>query len=168
MYVKYKLITLVDKTIFKRIRVQTQRYSDINFNSQKKIKLEKERIPVINCFSDESTLSSKSDVNEDTNIIKASKSILEISLIQNESRKKNIIKTAFSSTMLLTIISLKFNSNSNHFKIIDISRYLNFLEHKKLNINNPFSINGLNLYKKVMLRKHYDVFQITIYQYERM
>ena len=50
MYVKSNLITLVDKTIFKRIRVQTQRYSDINFNSQKKIKLEKEIIPVINFF----------------------------------------------------------------------------------------------------------------------
>ena len=84
MYVKYKLITLVDKTIFKRIRAQTQRYSDINFNSQKQIKLEKEIIPVINCFfSDESTLSSKSDADEDTNIIKASKAILEISLFSD-------------------------------------------------------------------------------------
>ena len=79
MYVKSNLITLVDKTISKRIRVQTQRYSDINFNSQKKTKLEKEMIPVIDHLSDQSTLSSKFDVDEDTNIIKVSKSTIEVS-----------------------------------------------------------------------------------------
>ena len=126
MYVKINLITLVDKTISKKIRVHTQRYSDINFNSQKKTKLEKEIIPVINFFSDKSTLSSKSDVDEDTNIIKASKSTLQILLFSNfhlyvgefkmNYENKNIIKTAFSSTMLLNIISVSFNSNSNHPK----------------------------------------------------
>ena len=130
--------------------------------------MEKEIIPVIDCLSGESILSSKSDVDEDMNIIKGSKPTLEISLFSDfhlydgefkmNYENTNIIKTAFSSTMLLNIISISFNSNSNHFKIIDISRYLNFLEHKKLNMNNPCSINGLNLYKVVMLRKYYDVF----------
>ena len=67
-YVKSNLITFVDKTITKSIRIQTRRYSDINYNSEKKTKLEKEKITVINYFSDESTLSSKSDIDEDTNI----------------------------------------------------------------------------------------------------
>ena len=67
-YVKSNLITLIGKTVTKRIRVQTQRYSDINYDSEKKTKLEKENITVINCFSDESTLSSKSDIDEVTNI----------------------------------------------------------------------------------------------------
>ena len=66
-------------------------------------------------------------------IEEASKSRLEISLCSEfhlyvgefkmNHENKNIIKTAFSSIMLLNIISF-----------IDISRYLNFLEHKKLNI----------------------------------
>ena len=77
MHVKSNLITLVDKTISKRIRVQTQRYSDINFNP-KKNKLEMEIIHVINCFSDDTTLSSKSNVDENTNVIKVLKSTLEI------------------------------------------------------------------------------------------
>ena len=34
-------------------------------------------------------------------------------------------------------------------------------------MNNLFSINGLNLYKEVMLRKYYDVFLIAIYQYDK-
>ena len=42
-YVKSNLRTLVDNTITKRIRVQTKRYSDINYNSEKKTKLEKEK-----------------------------------------------------------------------------------------------------------------------------
>ena len=137
MYVNSNLITLVDKTISKRIRVHTQRYSDINFNSKKKTKLEKEMIPVIDHLSDQSTLSSKFDVDEDTNIIKVSKSTIEVSnfhLYVGEFKinheKENIIKTAFSSTMLLNIISVSLNSNFNHSKIIDISRYLNFFEHK--------------------------------------
>ena len=49
-YVKSNLITLVDKTITKRIRVQTKRYCEINYNSEKKNKLEKEKITVIKCF----------------------------------------------------------------------------------------------------------------------
>ena len=49
-YVKSNLITLVGKKVTKRIRVQTQRYSDINYNSEKKTKFEKENITVINCF----------------------------------------------------------------------------------------------------------------------
>ena len=52
-YVKSNLITLVDKTITKRIRVKTERHCDINYNSiEIKIKLEEEKITIINCFSD--------------------------------------------------------------------------------------------------------------------
>ena len=64
-YVKSNLITLVDKTVTKRKRLKTKRYCDINFNSiEKKNKLEKKAITVVNWFSDESTLSSKSDIDE--------------------------------------------------------------------------------------------------------
>ena len=55
---------------------------------------------------------------------------------------KDIIENEFTSTMLLNIISVSFNPKSNYSKIIEIPRYLNFLEQKKLNMNNPFSING--------------------------
>ena len=52
-YVKSNLITLVDKTITKRIRVKTKRHCDINYNSiEIKNKLEEEKITIINCFSD--------------------------------------------------------------------------------------------------------------------
>ena len=67
-YVKGTLITLVDRIITKRIRVQTKPYCDINHNSKKKNKLENEKNTVINCFSDESTLSSKADIDEVTNV----------------------------------------------------------------------------------------------------
>ena len=67
----------------------------------------------------------------------------------------------------MNIISVNFNSNSNHSNFIDISQYLKFLEHKKLNMKNHFSINGSNLYEEVMLRKNYDIFQIAIYQYDK-
>ena len=57
------------KKITKRIRVKTKQYREINFNSiEKKNKLEKENITVINCLSDESTLTSKSDIDEVPNI----------------------------------------------------------------------------------------------------
>ena len=79
---------------------------------------------------------------------------------------KDIIENVFTSTMLLNIISVSFNPNSNYSKIIEIPRYLNFLKHKNLHMNNPFSINGLNLYKEVMLIKYYDVFQIALHQYD--
>ena len=82
-------------------------------------------------------------------------------------KKKNIIENAFTSTMLLNIISVSFNPKYNYSKIIDISRYFIFMEHKNVNMNNPFSINGLNLYKEVILIKYYDVFQIAIYQYDK-
>ena len=78
---------------------------------------------------------------------------------------ESIIKTAFSSTMLLNIISVNFNSNSYHSNIIDISQYLKFLENTKLNTKNNCSINGSNLYGEVMLRKCYDILKIDIYQY---
>ena len=66
--------------------------------------------PVIDCLSDESTLSFESDVNEDTNIIKTSTSPLEISLFSDfdlyvgyfkmNHENDSIIITTFSSTML--------------------------------------------------------------------
>ena len=82
---------------------------------------------------------------------------------------KNIIDNEkyYDTTMLLNIISVRFNPDSDHCKIIDIYRYLNFLEHEKINMSNPFSINGLNLCKEVMLIKYYDVFKIAIYQYDK-
>ena len=125
--------------------------------------MEKETIHVIDCLSDESTLSSKSDVDEDTNIIKASKSTLEISLFSDfllyvgkfkmNDENKNIIKTAFSSTMLLNYISVNFNSNSNFSIIIDISRYFKFLEHKKLNMKNPFFYQWIKFVCKKNVKK---------------
>ena len=69
--------------------------------------------------------------------------------------------------MLLNSISVSFNPNSNHSNFFEIPRYLNFLKHKKLKMNYPFSINGSNLYKEVMLIKFYDVFQIAIYHYDK-
>ena len=105
-------------------------------------------------------------------LVKASKSTLEISLFSDfhlyvgefkiNHENKDIIENAFTSNMLLNIISASFNPNPNYSKIINILRYLNFLEHKNLNMNNPFSINGSNLYKEAMLIKYYDVFQIVL------
>ena len=110
-------------------------------------------------------------------LVKASKSTLEISLFSEFHRyvrefnmyhkNKDIIKNAFTSNILLNVISVSFNPNSNYFKIIEIPRYLHYLKHKKLNMNNPFSINESNLYKEVMLIKYYDVFQSVIYQYDK-
>ena len=80
---------------------------------------------------------------------------------------KDIIENEFTSTMLLNIISVSFNPNSNYSKSIEIPRYLNFLKHKNLHMNNPFSNNGSNLYKEVMLIKYYDLFQKAIYQYDK-
>ena len=95
-------------------------------------------------LSDDGTLSSESDVDEDTNIIKESTPTLDISLLRNfhlyvgyfmmNHEHERIIKTSFSSTMLLNIISVNFNSNSDHSNIIDISQYLKFLENQKLNM----------------------------------
>ena len=55
---------------------------------------------------------------------------------------KVIIENVFTSTILLNIISVNFNSNSNYSKIIKTPRNLNFLKQKKLDMNNPFSIDG--------------------------
>ena len=107
----------------------------------------------------------------------ASKSTLEISLFSDfhlyvgefkmNHENKDTIESSFTSTMLLNIILVSFNSNSNYSKINEIPRYLNVLKHKKLYINNPFFINGSNLYEEIMLIKFYDVFQIAIYQYDK-
>ena len=68
-YVKSNLITFVDKTTSKRKRLKTNRFCDMNFNSiEKNNKLKKKKNSVIDCFSDESTLSSKSDIDEVANI----------------------------------------------------------------------------------------------------
>ena len=101
----------------------------------------------------------------------ASKSTLEISLFSDfhlyvgefkmNHENKDTIESSFTSTMLLNIILVSFNSNSNYSKINEIPRYLNVLKHKKLYINDPFFINGSNLYEEIMLIKFYDVFQIA-------
>ena len=137
----------------------------------------KKIIHIIDCLSDDSTLSSESDVDENTNIIKASTSTLEKSLFsafhlcvgdfKMNHENESIIKPAFSSTMLLNIISFNFNSNSNHSNIIDISQYLKSLEYQKLKMKNYSSIKGSILYKEVMVRKYFDIFQIAIYQYDK-
>ena len=68
-YVKSNLITFVDKTTSKRKRLKTIRFCDMNFNSiEKNNKLNKKPISVIDCFSDESILFSKFDIDEVANI----------------------------------------------------------------------------------------------------
>ena len=67
--VKSNLITFVDNTTSKRKIWKKNRFCDMNFNSiEKKNKLDKKPISVIDCFSDESTLSSKSDIDKVANI----------------------------------------------------------------------------------------------------
>ena len=80
---------------------------------------------------------------------------------------KDIIEKAFTPSMLLNIIQVSFNPNSNYSKIINIPWYLIFLEHNKLNMNNHFSINESKLYEEVVLIEYYDVFPIVIYQYDK-
>ena len=69
--------------------------------------------------------------------------------------------------MLLDIISVNFNSNSNHSNIIDISQYLKFVKNQKVIMNNHSSIKRSILYKEVILRKYFDIFQTVIYQYNK-
>ena len=85
-YDKSNLITLVDKTITKRKILKIKRYCDINFNSiEKTNKLEKRKTTVIDFFSDESKLSSKSDINEAANIHSDKKNESKIS-----SKRENV------------------------------------------------------------------------------
>ena len=74
---------------------------------------------------------------------------------------ESIIKTAVSSTMLLNIMSVNFNFNSNHSNIIDISQYLKFLENKNLNMTNHFPINGSNLYEEVITKNIMIFFKLS-------
>ena len=68
-----------------------------------------------------------------------------------------IINTVLSSTMLLNIISVNFNSNSDHSYIIDIYQYLKFVKKQKENLKNNSSVKGTNLYQEVMLRTYFDI-----------
>ena len=69
--------------------------------------------------------------------------------------------------MLLNIISVNFNSNNEHSNIIDIYKYLKFVNVQKKNSINNSSIKGNNLYQEVMLRTYFDIFQSVIYQYNK-
>ena len=137
------------------------------------------KLQIFIVIKNESKISRKRlNIDDIKRLEKVSKSTLEISLFREfhiyvgefkmNHENKDIIENAISSTMLLNIISVSFNSNSNYSKIIEIPRYLNFLKHQKLNMNNPFSIDGSNLHEEVMLIKYYDVFQIAIYQYDKI
>ena len=118
-----------------------------------------EIVPIIECLSNNSTVTSESEVVEDTIIKKKSVSTLDISLLRAfhmyvggfklNHENQCIINTALSSTILLNIISVNSNSNSNHSYIIDICQYLIFAKNRK---ENHSSIKGTNLYKVVMLR----------------
>ena len=62
-------MTFINKTTSKRKRLKTNRFCDMNLNSiEKNNKLEKKQITVIDCFSDESILSPKSDIDKVANI----------------------------------------------------------------------------------------------------
>ena len=64
---------------------------------------------------------------------------------------KVIIENTLTSAILLHIISVSFNSISNSSKTITIPEYLNFLKQKKLEMNNPFSIDKSIFYEQVIL-----------------
>ena len=67
--VNSNLITFVDKTTSKMIRLKINHFCDMNFNSiEKNNKLDKKLISVIDCFSGESILSSKFYIDEVANI----------------------------------------------------------------------------------------------------
>ena len=178
MYVNCNSITLVDKSTSKRTRIKTKRYCDINYNSpQKKTKLGKKIVPIIECLSDDSPVTSESEVVEDTIIIKEPVTTLDISLLRAfhiyvgdfklNHENQRIINTVLFSAMLLNNIPVSFDSNSDHSYTIDIRQYLKFVKKQKENLENHSSIKGTNLYKEVMLRKYFDIFQTVIYQYNK-
>ena len=129
------------------------------------------------CLSEDSTGTSEYEDDTDTINIKDSDSNLNISILCSfhiyvgefklNHENQCIINKILSSTMLLNIISVNFNSNSNHSNIIDIGKYLKFVNIQKKNlINNP-PVKGTNLYQEVMLRKYFDIFQTVIHQYNK-
>ena len=149
----------------------------MNFNSPPKKSSKEKFVPILECLSEDSTVTSEYEDVKDTIIIKDSDSNLNISILRSfhiyvDEFKLNhenqcIINKTLSSTMLLNIISVNFNSNSNHSNIIDICEYLKFVNIQKKNLINNSSVKETNLYQEVMLRKYFDIFQTVIYQYNK-
>ena len=128
---------------------------------------------------DELNISRKRVNVDDRKILdKASTSTLDISLFDEfylyvgefkmHHKKKVIIENIFTSTILLNITLVSFNYISKSSKVINIPGYLDFLKQKNLDMNNPLSIDKSNLYEEVILIKFYDIFQIVIYQCDKI
>ena len=123
MYINCNLITLIDESNSKRTRVKTNRYYDMIFNSSPKNSSKKNIIPILECFSEDSSVTVEYEDGKETIIIKDSDSNLNLSILRffhiyvgefklNHENQRMIDKT-LSTTMLLNIISVNFNSNMN-------------------------------------------------------
>ena len=129
------------------------------------------------CFSEDSSVKFEYEDGKDTIIMKDLDSNLNLLILRSfhiyvgefklNHENQCIINKTLSTTMLLNIISVNFNSNNEYSKIFDICKYLKFVNiQKKKPINNS-SVKGTNLYQGVMLRKYFDIFQSVIYQYNK-
>ena len=104
-----------------------------------------------------------SDSNENLSILRSF--YIYVGEFKLNHENEYLINKSLSTTMLLNIISVSFNSNNENSNVINISKYLKFVKLEKKNQIINSSVKGDNLYQEVMLKTYFDIFQSVIYQY---